>query len=130
MQWSVYFQNPEFLEYTRLFLIQPELKPLVRAWCGIRDGMKILDVGCGTGYFTRLLAEGGENVAITGLDLEEPFIAYAKDISVARIFKEHGHKKSDGSKSANRYRWLTSSSVNACRLLLVRPLKVLFLSSA
>ena len=79
MQWSVYFQNPEFLEYTRLFLIQPELKPLVRAWCGIRDGMKILDVGCGTGYFTRLLAEGGENAAITGLDLEEPFIAYAKE---------------------------------------------------
>ena len=77
-KWSVYFQNPEYLERTRLFLIPEDIKPLVRKWCGIRDGMKILDVGCGTGYFTRLLCEGGENVTASGLDLEEPFIEYAK----------------------------------------------------
>ena len=77
-KWSVYFQNPEYLERTRMFLISDEMKPLVRRWCGVRDGMKLLDVGCGTGYFTRLLCEGGEKVTACGLDLEEPFVEYAK----------------------------------------------------
>ena len=76
--WS-YFQNPEYLERTRLFLLGDEMKPLVRKWCGVRDGIRILDVGCGTGYFTRLLCEGGENVTVTGLDLEEPLIEYARE---------------------------------------------------
>ncbi len=62
-----------------MFLIQPELRPLVRKWCGVREGARILDVGCGTGYFTRLLCEGGEKVSAVGLDLEEPFIAYARE---------------------------------------------------
>ena len=79
MKWSVYFQTPEFLEQTRMFLILPEYEPLVRSWCGVRDGIRILDVGCGTGYFTRLLTGGGENVSAVGLDLEEPFIRYARE---------------------------------------------------
>ncbi len=78
-KWSVYFQNPEYLERTRMFLIAEEMKPLVRRWCGLRDGMNVLDVGCGTGYFTRLLASGRERIRATGLDLEEPFIAYARE---------------------------------------------------
>lgn len=78
LQWSVYFQNPAFLERTRMFLIMEELRPLVRAWCGLRDGMRILDVGCGTGYFSRLLAEGPEDVSVVGVDLEEPYIEYAR----------------------------------------------------
>lgn len=77
-KWSVYFQNPEFLERTRLFMIHPDMFPLVRRWCGIKDGVRLLDVGCGTGYFTRLLSSGGEMVTASGIDLEEPFIEYAK----------------------------------------------------
>lgn len=78
MPWSVYFQNPEYLERTRMFLVPPEMHPLIREWCGLKDGMNVLDVGCGTGYFTRLLAEGGKKVTVTGLDLEKPFIEFAK----------------------------------------------------
>ena len=81
MIWSVYFQTPEYLEQTRMFLIQPEFEPLIRKWCGVRDGMRILDVGCGTGFFTRLLVQGGEAVSAVGLDQEEPFIRYARDAS-------------------------------------------------
>lgn len=77
-KWSVYFQNPEFLERTRMFLIPRELYPLVRKWCGVRNGSKLLDVGCGTGYFTRLLTSGEEDVLSVGIDLEEPFIEYAR----------------------------------------------------
>lgn len=84
MQWSVYFQNPEFLEQTRMFLIQPELKPLIRAWCHVGKGTRILDVGCGTGYFTRLLVEDGHSVTAVGLDIEEPFIDYARRAAAER----------------------------------------------
>ena len=77
-KWSVYFQNPEFLERTRMFLIPKEMAPVVRQWCGVREGIRLLDVGCGTGYFTRLLTQGSTAVTAVGLDLEEPFIEYAK----------------------------------------------------
>lgn len=80
-KWSVYFQNPEFLERTRMFLIQKDLHPVVRKWCGVKSGMRILDVGCGTGYFTRLLVQGEEDVTAVGIDLEEPYIEYAKKIA-------------------------------------------------
>ena len=75
--WSTYFQNPEMMERSRMFLIAPEMQPLVRQWCGVRDGMRILDVGCGTGYFTRILSRGG-NVTAAGIDTDEAFISYAQ----------------------------------------------------
>lgn len=79
LTWSTHFQNPEFLELTRMFLIHRDLRPLVRKWCGVRDGMRVLDVGCGTGYFTRLLAEGDAHIEAVGIDLEEVFVAYARE---------------------------------------------------
>lgn len=78
LKWSKYFQTPEYLERTRMFLIMPEYEPLIRKWCGIKDGMRILDVGCGTGYFTRLLAKADQKIRVTGLDIEEEFISYAR----------------------------------------------------
>ena len=83
-KWSVYFQNPDFLEKSRMLLIPEDMKPLVRKWCGLKDGMRILDVGCGTGFFTRLMVEGDEKVTAVGVDLEEPFIDYAKKIATVR----------------------------------------------
>ena len=74
----MYFQNPEFLEQSRMFLFMREYEPLIRTWYRLRDSMRILDVGCGTGYFTRLLAQGEYQVRATGLDIDEVFIDYAK----------------------------------------------------
>ncbi len=77
-QWSVYFQNPEFLERTRMFLISEEMKPLVHRWCGVKAGIRMLDVGAGTGYFTRFLASGEQKITAVGLDRDENFVAYAR----------------------------------------------------
>lgn len=83
-EWSVYFQNPEYLERTRMTMLPAEMHPLVRSWCGVRDGSRILDVGCGSGFFTRLLASGPEQVWATGIDLEVPCIEYARDAAARR----------------------------------------------
>lgn len=49
------------------------------ALSGAGAGDRVLDVGCGTGYLTRIMAgqvnPGGE---VTGLDLSEPMIEYAR----------------------------------------------------
>lgn len=79
-KWSVHVQNPEMLERTRMFMVPEEMAPLVRSWCGLRDGMRILDVGCGTGFFARVLTEGSENVTAVGVDIDETFICYAKEL--------------------------------------------------
>jgi 2-polyprenyl-3-methyl-5-hydroxy-6-metoxy-1,4-benzoquinol methylase len=47
---------------------------LLRA-CGDVKGLRVLDLGCGQGYFSRLLAEVGAEV--TGVDLSEKQIEYA-----------------------------------------------------
>ncbi len=78
LKWSVYFQNPEYMELTRMSLILPEYEPLVRRWCGVRDGAAVLDVGCGTGFFTRLLARETHQASFTGIDREDLFIEYAR----------------------------------------------------
>lgn len=83
LKWSVYFQNPEYIELTRMTMALPEYEPLIRKWCGVKDGAKVLDVGCGTGYFARLLAGGSEEAAVTGIDADDVFIGYARDKAAA-----------------------------------------------
>ncbi len=79
LSWSKYFQNPSYLELTRKFLIPEELRPVVLQYCGVSKGTKVLDVGCGTGFFSRYLALGEPGAQITGLEYEESFVEYAKE---------------------------------------------------
>lgn len=43
----------------------------------VKAGEKVLDTGCGTGYFTLVLARAGAEV--TGIDLSEAMVARARD---------------------------------------------------
>jgi ubiquinone/menaquinone biosynthesis C-methylase UbiE len=77
--WSKYFQTPDFLEATRLMSLEEDMLPLIIKWIGIKPGMKILDVGCGTGAFTFYLARGVENCEFVGVDMDDLFLEKAKE---------------------------------------------------
>lgn len=48
------------------------------AAAGVEPGQRVLDVGCGTGYFARLLAEGvGRDGLVVGIDPSPAMITYA-----------------------------------------------------
>jgi ubiquinone/menaquinone biosynthesis C-methylase UbiE len=50
------------------------------AWAGIGPGMRVLDVGCGSGFTTAALAElVGEKGHVTGLDSSEERLAIARE---------------------------------------------------
>lgn len=48
-------------------------------WLGLKDGMKILDVGSGPGSYTELLLENLPNSEITGLEIDKNLLSIAKD---------------------------------------------------
>src|SRR6187397_2173845 len=48
-------------------------------WFGLRDGMAVLDLGCGPGHFTERLAESRPNVTITALDADPEMIQRARE---------------------------------------------------
>lgn len=81
LAWSKYFQNPLFLEATRKFLIPEELRPTIMKYCGIENNSTVLDVGCGTGFLGRFIAESGKNVAITGIECEKAFVEYGRHMA-------------------------------------------------
>ena len=67
-------------EIVRLELkTDPEAVRKQALWCGLKPGLRVLDVGCGTGKITSILHEliqpGGE---ILGVDYSEERIRYAK----------------------------------------------------
>jgi SAM-dependent methyltransferase len=54
------------------------LAPLLIRYGGLSDGDRVLDVGCGTGSLTFTLPEVANVNSITGVDLTEPFVEYAR----------------------------------------------------
>ncbi len=54
-------------------------------WCGVKEGMRVLDAGCGPGTVTRILhAMVGPEGSITGMDYSERRLAYARERNTDR----------------------------------------------
>lgn len=58
---------------------------LLKEFLGLRDNLKILDLGCGTGFFTRIIAEQC-NSEIIGIDINKDLINGAIKISQENSF--------------------------------------------
>ncbi|MBP2664133.1 MAG: hypothetical protein H6Q71_2081 [Firmicutes bacterium] len=81
MQWSCFFQSPRYLEITRKYhLVSPDLRPLICSYIGVKENMTVLDVGCGSGFFTRLVAENMTAGRVVGVDIDAVHIDAAKKI--------------------------------------------------
>src|SRR5215471_6869997 len=63
---------PEFYNQT----IQLEQRLALRRWLRVKPGTRVLDVGCGVGRWSRLLAARG--ALVTGIDLSPTMIAQAQ----------------------------------------------------
>ncbi|HEY5634781.1 MAG TPA: class I SAM-dependent methyltransferase [Burkholderiaceae bacterium] len=55
-----------------------KLAPHFTEFSGLRDCECILDVGCGTGVLTSRIAAATISARVTGVDVSEPFLAYAR----------------------------------------------------
>ena len=77
-EWSTYFQNTDFMEQSRMMIINRDAAGYVAEKVGLRPGLRVLDVGCGTGEFTFYLSGQCADVAFSGIDTDENFIAAAK----------------------------------------------------
>ena len=79
------FFEGERQELTWRYAYRPEFVPLLMAYMGAQPGMHILEVGCGTGFLSRLLAQTLTDVRIVGLDPGE------KALNLGRQLLERHH---------------------------------------
>lgn len=77
--WSSKLQGKLTQDVSRELRFRDDRKDLILNLLGLRKGMKIIEVGCGTGALARKLALWLENdTAIVGLDRDTNYIEYAR----------------------------------------------------
>ena len=74
-----YFEG-ERLELNWRFAYQPEFVPLLMHYLGAAPGLRILDVGCGSGFLARLLARTLAEVQVTGLDADQKLLDLGQEM--------------------------------------------------
>lgn len=84
-------QNPEYDRIANEYARDAELRddraavlvPTARYYCGDLTGKTVLDLACGSGFFTRLLQQWGAK-EVTGVDISGEEIALARDQEVVQ----------------------------------------------
>jgi len=122
-----YVWTSEGLELRGKYLWRNELIPLLRKHIGVEPGIIAVDVGCGSGFFTRLIAKGLQGQGrVIGVDIDEKLLRSARELT-----------KSEGLHSLIEFRKASAYSlpfpdnfadVVACHTLLYileKPLKAL-----
>ena len=90
--WSKNIQPATYLKATRFSMLQKEFSPIVVDRCSIKEGDKVLDVGCGTGCFVKFLSESTSNVSYYGIERDSNFIENAEKAKGNNSFKiQHGN---------------------------------------
>ena len=71
------FQNPDAYEQV-MGRWSRRLAPLLIQFGGLSDSDRVLDVGCGTGSLTFTFPEIANVASVTGIDLTEPYVDFAR----------------------------------------------------
>ena len=72
----------------------PRFLPLLYEDLGLRPGITVVDVGCGTGFFTRLVAKGMKDQGhVIGVDIDEKLLRHAKQLSARESLDSVVYKK-------------------------------------
>ncbi|MDO4501629.1 MAG: methyltransferase domain-containing protein [Coriobacteriia bacterium] len=74
MKWSVHGQTPLYLAMSRMATLNPAVMDQIMTRLPLEPGMRVLDVGCGSGEFTFRLAERVQGVSFTGVDYDQGFV--------------------------------------------------------
>ena len=77
--WSKEIQSSEILYYSRASRFNDFNKDEWFNLLQIKDGFKVLEVGCGPGHFTNMIKKYYPNCEVYGVDLDENHIAFAKE---------------------------------------------------
>lgn len=72
-----YFEG-ERLELLWRYAYSPEFIPLLLDYIGIKPGMHVLDVGCGSAFLSRLLAKHVDDIRVVGIEYDEELISIAQ----------------------------------------------------
>jgi ubiquinone/menaquinone biosynthesis C-methylase UbiE len=84
--WGKY-QTAEEMEISRKYEYDLSFLPFLYEWLGLKPDMMVVDVGCGSGYFTRILARGlKEEGKVVGVDPDETLILEAEEIAEREEF--------------------------------------------
>ena len=76
---SGYFEG-ERLELIWRHAYRPEFVPLLIEYLGVSSGSEVLDVGCGTGFLSRLLARSVPGAHITGIDTDDAALETGREM--------------------------------------------------
>lgn len=68
------------LELVWQYAYRREFIPLLLDYLGARDGMRVLDAGCGTAFLARLLATHLAGVQIAGLDADTDMLQRGQEL--------------------------------------------------
>ena len=77
--WSTKIQSTEVLYYSRLERFNEQNCARWFDLLKVKDGMKVLEVGCGGGHFTNIIKKHFPNCEVYGIDLDTNHINFAKN---------------------------------------------------
>lgn len=79
MNWSTDGQTPEFLAATRMVSLDDSIVSTILSHVRIEPGMRVLDVGSGSGEYCFRLGSAVEGVEFTGLEYDSSFVSFANE---------------------------------------------------
>lgn len=108
--WSESIQGILSLDLSREQRFRDDRKELFLNLLGLKEGMRVVDIGCGPGALTRKLAKWlGEKSNIIGIDRDTGFINYAKEKAIRSGSYNISYYEGDALKLP-----LEDNSVDAC----------------